>query len=74
MIYYIKPSAVSVSPSLLTSCLPSGFQEAITHLQEMEEDLVDTHHNVIQTMQNWVQEDTNLISMTQEVDYDQDGN
>ena len=50
------------------------FQEAITHLQEMEEDLVDTHHNVIQTMQNWVQEDSQLISMTQEVDYDQDGN
>ena len=40
----------------------------------MEEDLVDTHHNVIQTMQNWVQEDSQLISMTQEVDYDQDGN
>ena len=39
----------------------------------MEEDLVDTHHNVIQTMQNWVQEDSQLISMTQEVDYDQDG-
>ena len=52
----------------------SEFQEAITHLQEMEEDLVDTHHNVIQTMQNWVQEDSQLISMTQEVDYDQDGN
>ena len=54
--------------------LMSEFQEAITHLQEMEEDLVDTHHNVIQTMQNWVQEDSQLISMTQEVDYDQDGN
>ena len=53
--------------------LMSEFQEAITHLQEMEEDLVDTHHNVIQTMQNWVQEDSQLISMTQEVDYDQDG-
>ena len=52
----------------------SELQEAITHLQEMEEDLVDTHHNVIQTMQNWVQEDSQLISMTQEVDYDQDGN
>jgi len=49
-----------------------NFQEAITHLQEMEEDLVDTHHNVIQTMQNWVQDDSQLISMTQEVDYDQD--
>ena len=39
----------------------------------MEEDLVDTHHNVIQTMQTWVQDDSQLISMTQEVDYDQDG-
>ena len=38
----------------------------------MEEDLVESHHNVIQNMQQWVQEDSQLIAMTQEVDYDQD--
>ncbi len=39
----------------------------------MEEDLVESHHNVIQNLQQWVQEDSQLIAMTHEVDYDQDG-
>jgi hypothetical protein len=49
------------------------FQEAISHLQQLEEDLVESHHGVIQNMQHWVQEDSQLIAMTHEVDYDQDG-
>lgn len=50
-----------------------NFQEAITHLQAMEEDLVESHHATIENMQRWVQEDSALLNMTNEVDYDQDG-
>lgn len=48
-------------------------QEAITHLQALEEDLVESHSSVIKDMTTWVKEDASLIAMSNEVDYDQDG-
>ena len=45
----------------------------MTHLQEMEEDLVDSHRNLIVQMQHWAGEDASLLAATNEVDYDQDG-
>ena len=50
-----------------------NFQEIISHLQALEEDLVESHRTVIDGMQQWVQDDANLLSMTNAVDYDQDG-
>jgi kinesin family protein 2/24 len=47
-------------------------QEILSHLQELEEDLVESHRSAIDNMQNWIQEDAALIAMTNEVDYDQD--
>ena len=44
-----------------------------SHLQALEEDLVESHRTVIDGMQQWVQDDANLLSMTNAVDYDQDG-
>lgn len=48
-------------------------QEIITHLQALEEDLVESHRGVIDNMQQWVEHDAHLLSMTNAVDYDQDG-
>ena len=48
-------------------------QEAITQLQALEEDLVESHKTVIDSLQQWVKEDSSLLAMTEEVDYDQDG-
>lgn len=50
-----------------------NFQEVISHLQGLEDDLVESHRNVIDSMQKWYQEDSSLLAMTNEVDYDQDG-
>ena len=45
----------------------------MTHLQELEEDLVDSHRNMILQMQQWANDDASLLAVTNEVDYDQDG-
>jgi hypothetical protein len=42
-------------------------------LQELEEDLVDSHRSVILNMQQWAIDDTALLAVTNAVDYDQDG-
>ncbi len=61
----------------VTLTMPDFFffllQEIISHLQALEEDLVESHRTVIDNMQHWVQEDSSLLAMTNEVDYDQDG-
>eukprot|EP00095_Tigriopus_kingsejongensis_P000728 maker-scaffold1526_size37455-snap-gene-0.9 protein:Tk00728 transcript:maker-scaffold1526_size37455-snap-gene-0.9-mRNA-1 annotation:"hypothetical protein DAPPUDRAFT_327800" len=49
-----------------------NFQEVISHLQGLEDDLVESHRNVIDSMQKWYQEDSSLLALTNEVDYDQD--
>ena len=48
-------------------------QEAISHLQSLEEDLVDGHRSVILNLQRWAIDDASLLAVTNEVDYDQDG-
>ena len=52
---------------------PDWLQEAVTHLQALEEDLVDSHRNMILHMQQWANDDASLLAVTNEVDYDQEG-
>ena len=35
---------------------------------------MEEHRNLIMSMQQWANEDSSLLAMTNEVDYDQDGN
>jgi len=49
-----------------------NFQEAISHLQLLEEELVESHRSTIVGMQQWTKDDLSLLNMTNEVDYDQD--
>ena len=46
----------------------------MSHLQVLEEDLVDSHRSLIVNMQQWASDDAALLAATNEVDYDQDGN
>ena len=45
----------------------------MAHLQLLEEEVVETHKNLLDSMEHWMQQDTSLLAMTNEVDYDQDG-
>merc|ERR1719431_1765902 len=49
-----------------------NFQESVAHLQVLEEEVVDSHKNLLSSMEQWVQEDTTLVAMTNNVDYDQE--
>merc|ERR1712179_766676 len=49
-----------------------NFQEAISHLQALEDELVEAHRATIQNMLKWTKDDLSLLNMTNEVDYDQD--
>uniref|UniRef100_UPI0035900CAE kinesin-like protein KIF2A isoform X2 n=1 Tax=Myxine glutinosa TaxID=7769 RepID=UPI0035900CAE len=55
-----------VSPQLYT------FHEAVSHLVEMEEDLVEEHKAAFQESVQWLKEEKILLEMTEEVDYDVD--
>jgi kinesin family protein 2/24 len=46
------------------------FHEVVYHMQEQEEDLIDTHHQLIEQQKKWMDEDRQLIKMTGDVDYD----
>ena len=35
--------------------------------------MVETHKNLLDNMEHWLQQDASLLAMTNEVDYDQDG-
>merc|ERR1711994_909418 len=50
-----------------------NFHEAISHLQALEDELVESHRSSIQNMLRWTKDDAALLAMTNEVDYDQDG-
>ena len=50
-----------------------NFQESLAQLQVLEEEVVDSHKKLLGSLENWVQQDATLLSMTNEVDYDQDG-
>jgi len=49
-----------------------NFQESVAHLQVLEEDVVESHKNLVDSMEHWIQQDASLLAMTNEVDYDQD--
>ena len=35
--------------------------------------MVETHKTILDSMEHWLQQDASLLAMTNEVDYDQDG-
>merc|ERR1711936_270086 len=43
-----------------------NFQEAISHLQLLEEELVESHRSTIVGMQQWTKDDLSLLNMTNE--------
>ena len=49
------------------------FHEAVSHLQEMEEDVLDSHKMMLDQLPKWHQSCATLLAMTNEVDYDVDG-
>uniref|UniRef100_T1JBC4 Kinesin-like protein n=1 Tax=Strigamia maritima TaxID=126957 RepID=T1JBC4_STRMM len=48
------------------------FHEAVSHLQEMEEDVLDIHKTVVEATVKWQEMDQSLLHMTNDVDYDVD--
>ena len=48
------------------------FQESVAHLQLLEEEVVESHKNILDSMEHWLQQDASLLAKTNEVDYDQD--
>ncbi|GFS80117.1 kinesin-like protein KIF2A [Nephila pilipes] len=49
-----------------------SFHEAISHVQELEEEVLDSHKAVIEASEKWFNRDNILLSMSNEVDYDVD--
>lgn len=49
-----------------------NFQESVAHLQLLEDEVVESHKNLLDSMEHWIQQDASLLAMTNEVDYDQD--
>jgi len=49
-----------------------NFQESVAHLQLLEEEVVESHRNLLDSMETWILQDASLIAMTNDVDYDQD--
>ena len=50
-----------------------NFQESVAHLQLLEEEVVESHKNLVANMVHWAEQDASLLAMSNEVDYDQDG-
>lgn len=46
--------------------------QAISHLTELEEEVLDMHKNVYDDMHRWTKDHEKLMSLTCEVDYDVD--
>lgn len=51
-----------------------NFHEAVSQLQEQEDEMLDKHKSLLEAGQKWLQKDKQLLAMTKNVDYDQDGN
>jgi len=51
-----------------------NFHEAVSQLQEQEDKMLDKHKSLLESGQKWLQKDKQLLEMTKNVDYDQDGN
>lgn len=50
------------------------FHEAVSQLQDIEDDVLDTHKTFIDMQHDWLQRSTEILKRTKEVDFDQDGN
>ncbi|XP_022253270.1 kinesin-like protein KIF2A [Limulus polyphemus] len=48
------------------------FHAAISHLQKMEEEILDIHKTVVDASNKWLEVDISLLNMANEVDYDVD--
>lgn len=51
-----------------------NFHEAVSQLQEQEDEVLDKHKSLIESEKKWSQKEKQLLAMTKNVDYDQDGN
>ncbi|XP_055942068.1 kinesin-like protein KIF2A isoform X2 [Argiope bruennichi] len=49
-----------------------SFHEAISHVQELEEEVLDSHKAVIEASEKWFNRDNILLAMSNDVDYDVD--
>jgi kinesin family protein 2/24 len=49
-----------------------NFQESVAHLQLLEEEVLESHKNLVDSMEHWMNQDISLLAMSNEVDYDQD--
>jgi kinesin family protein 2/24 len=49
------------------------FHEAVSQLQLLEEEVLDTHTSVAEMEPQWSELNHALLAMTNDVDYDQDG-
>ena len=45
----------------------------MAHLQLLEEEVLESHKNLVDGMEHWMHQDISLLAMSNEVDYDQDG-
>lgn len=50
-----------------------NFHEAVSQLQQQEEEVLDFHKDVIELEKRWLGELMDLLNSTREVDYDQEG-
>ncbi|XP_053205646.1 kinesin-like protein KIF2A isoform X3 [Panonychus citri] len=49
-----------------------NFHETLSHLQEMEDEILDIHKTFVETLPQWTSSHAQLLKMTAEVDYDVD--
>ena len=66
--YHFQENIAQLQVPLLVICLFIPFLA-----QVLEEDVVESHRALVASMEQWLQQDSILIAMTNEVDYDQDG-
>lgn len=50
------------------------FHEAVSQLQDIEDEVLDNHKNYMELQHSWLQRSTEILKRTKEVDFDQDGN
>ncbi|CAI6352872.1 unnamed protein product [Macrosiphum euphorbiae] len=49
-----------------------NFHEAVSQLQEQEDEMLDKHKSLLESGHKWLQKEKQLLAMTKNVDYDQD--
>ena len=46
------------------------FHEVVNHMQEEEEEVLDSHHSLIEQQHKWLDADKRLLRQAEHVDYD----